>query len=123
MRKLILGEVLPWLTMVGVLILMWSVSSWAESQIRHPARGHDNPYKQVLVTDKDGKEYWADVIADLESFSKEEDRSRLLRIIDNDARAAIYITQNDMGEMFTSMFIITSRDIDVNSPLFKRMGW
>jgi len=108
--------------MIGVLIVMWSVSSWAKSQISHSG-GYNSPYKQVLVHDKDGREYWADVIADLESFSKEKDRSRLLRIIDNDARAAIYVTQNDMAEMFTSMFIITSKDIDVNSPLHKRMGW
>ena len=109
----------PWLIMIGVLMLMWSASSWAQNL----SDGYRNPYKQVLVTDKDGKEYWADIIADLEAFSDENDRSRLLRVIDNDARAAIYITQNDTGGMFTSMFIITSKDIDVNSPLHKRMKW
>jgi hypothetical protein len=82
-----------------------------------------NPYTQVLVKDKSGKEYWADVIADLESFSKEKDRSRLLRIIDNDARVAIYITQNDMAEMFTSMQVVPSTALDVNSNLYKRMDW
>jgi hypothetical protein len=101
---------------VFIFILGMATENTARMDVR-------NPYTQVLVKDKSGKEYWADVIADLESFSKEKDRSRLLRIIDNDARVAIYITQNDMAEMFTSMQVVPSTALDVNSNLYKRMDW
>ena len=82
-----------------------------------------NPYTQVLVTAPDGKEYWADIIVDLEAFSDKKDRSRLLRVVDKDARVLIYITQNDTAEMFTSMQTIPSTALSIHSNFYKRMDW
>ncbi len=82
-----------------------------------------NPYTQVLVHAPDGKEYWADIIVDLEAFSDKKDRSRLLRVVDKDARVLIYITQNDTAEMFTSMQTIPSTALGIHSNFYKRMGW
>ena len=82
-----------------------------------------NPFTQVLVHDKDGKEYWADIIVDLEAFSDEKDRSRLLRVVDRDARVLIYITQNDTASMFTSMQVLSKILLDPNSDFYKRMDW
>ncbi len=82
-----------------------------------------NPYTQVLVHAPDGKEYWADIIVDLEAFSDKKDRSRLLRVVDKDARVLIYITQNDTAEMFTSMQTIPSTALSIYSNFYKRMDW
>ena len=83
----------------------------------------NNPYTQVLVQDKDGKEYWADIIVDLEAFADQKDRSRLLRVVDRDARVLIYITQNDTAKMFTSMQAIPSTALSIYSNFYKRMDW
>ena len=103
---------------------MWSVSSWAESQIRHPAKGDDNPYERLLVTDKTGRAHAVDVIINLEELVKQHnDDSRLLRYVDEDARVVIYFTQNSTGDMFTSMQTITRGELSSRSSLFNRMGW
>ena len=65
--------------------------------------------------------YKADVIADLDQFLREHgDNSRLLRIIDNDARTVIYVLLNSTGDMFTGLQVIPSTAISPHSPLYKR---
>jgi len=85
--------------------------------------------KDPIVTNKyitlpyasDVARYEITVIADLNQFLKEHgDDSRILRIIDHDARVVIYTTLNETGDMFTGMQAVPSTAISVHSPLYKR---
>lgn len=65
--------------------------------------------------------YQADVIADLHQYLREHgDGSKMLRIIDNDARTVIYVLLNSTGDMFTGLQVIPSTAISPHSPLYKR---
>jgi hypothetical protein len=85
--------------------------------------------KDTIVTNKyvslpyasDSARYEAEVIADLDQFLREHgDNSKLLRIIDHDAQAVIYVILNDTGEMFTGLQVLSRKDIHVHAPLYKR---
>lgn len=123
MKKNLIRDPSGYIFAVAAIILLFIGGVVIKSPVAESKMNVRYPYTQVLVTAPDGKEYWADIIADLEAFSDKKDRSRLLRIIDKDARVLIYITQNDTAEMFTSMQTIPSTALSTYSNFYKRMGW